>query len=74
MSKRANVGIGVTQDEMHVFLGAGGRVFNLKILFIQQFINLLFLNKQAPGVRLISRRDPREVQLARTSSEWTFLS
>ncbi|BBH02914.1 hypothetical protein Prudu_013632, partial [Prunus dulcis] len=32
------------------------------------FINLLFLDKQAPGVRLIHRRDPREVQLARTSS------
>ncbi|BBN67530.1 hypothetical protein Prudu_106S000200, partial [Prunus dulcis] len=38
VSEKANVGIGVIQDEMH-----------------------------APEVRLISRRDPREVQLARTS-------
>ncbi|BBG97386.1 hypothetical protein Prudu_006500 [Prunus dulcis] len=27
-----------------------------------------FLSSEAPGVRLTSRRDPREVQLARTSS------
>ncbi|BBH02237.1 hypothetical protein Prudu_012747 [Prunus dulcis] len=26
VSEKANVGIGVIQDEMHVFLGAGGRV------------------------------------------------